>query len=168
MIGMLALMVGLILAAMVLFALEVVTPSFGLIAALGVASLGGAICCAFVIDSTFGLVMMILLLVVMPPYIVVMVKLLPKTPLGRRLFLKSSPSGTGDAAPEHTTYQSLVGKEGEAISLLRPSGAVRVDGRRVVASAESGVIPRGAKIKVVGATGRNVVVRRLPDEQQTT
>jgi membrane-bound serine protease (ClpP class) len=55
----------------------------------------------------------------------------------------------------------LLGREGVAETLLRPSGAVRIDDRRIIASAESGLIEKGTAVKVVRVTGNDVVVRRI-------
>jgi len=160
----LAMMIAFIIAGMVLFALEVVTPSFGLLAATGIAALAAAVWRAFAISSLFGLIMIIALAITMPAYLVFLVRLLPKTPLGRRLFLRPSPKSTGDAAPEAEQLRSLVGKRGEAVSLLRPCGAVRIDGQRVVAVAESGMIERGTTVEVIRAAGQNVIVRPCGDQ----
>ncbi len=165
MIGKVALMLALIAAGMVLFLLEIVTPTFGLLAAIGLAALGAAVWAAFTISSLFGLIMAVVLILTIPAYIVFLVRLLPKTPLGRRLFLKSSPDATGDAAPQSQTHEALVGREGVAESLLRPSGAIRVEGRRIIAVAESGTIEKGAKVLVIRASGSNVTVREITEQQ---
>jgi len=53
-----------------------------------------------------------------------------------------------------------VGRTGMAETLLRPSGAIRVDGKRIIALSESGIITKGQPVKVVRAGGSNVIVRK--------
>jgi len=47
-------------------------------------------------------------------------------------------------------YKSMVGKTGEAYSVLRPAGKVIIDGRVFDATAERGYIDKGNNIKVTG------------------
>ena len=55
--------------------------------------------------------------------------------------------------------QRLVGMTGVAETLMRPAGAIRVAGDRVQAMAESGIIEKGAQVKVVAAGDQNIIVR---------
>jgi membrane-bound serine protease (ClpP class) len=57
----------------------------------------------------------------------------------------------------------LAGKEGTALTALRPSGMVQIDGRRVDVVAESGLIPKGAGVRVVKVEGNRVAVRKIAD-----
>lgn len=54
-----------------------------------------------------------------------------------------------------------LGKEGVAISELRPSGIIEIDGERLDALSEGVFIPRDAKVKVVKVEGSKIIVRRL-------
>jgi len=155
--------VALIIAAMIFFLLEILTPTFGAMAGLGLASLGGAVWMAFFIHPVFGLVVLILTIVWVPAYLVLVVRVLPKTALGQHLFLGRARKATGDAAPEIAKHESLVGKSGITDTLLRPTGAVRIDGQRVIAAAEHGTIPKGTRVKVIGATATNVIVRPIEE-----
>ena len=51
-----------------------------------------------------------------------------------------------------------------AETTLRPSGAIRIDKKRVIATAETGFIEEGATVKIVKAVGMNVVVREVREE----
>jgi len=55
----------------------------------------------------------------------------------------------------------LSGKEGIAITPLRPSGMVETDGSRYDVVSEGSFIPAGAKVKIVKVEGIRVVVREL-------
>jgi membrane-bound serine protease (ClpP class) len=151
----------LLIAAAVLLLLEVLTPSLGLLGLAAVAAMGGAIYFAFTINEYLGLAILAGCLLGTPAYLYFAVRLLPNTPLGKRLFLKAAPDATNDATPEAGELHELVGREGTAATTLRPSGEVTVDGRRYDARAEFGMIAIGEAIKVVRAGGTDVVVRPL-------
>lgn len=80
---------------------------------------------------------------------------LPRTALGRRLFLKASVEGVSQPAPAPA---ELVGREGEADTLLSPSGYVVIDGRRFEAYCRSGQAPRGAGVRVVAVDTFRLIV----------
>ena len=153
-------MVLLIAAALVLIVVEILTPTFGTLGLLAVVALAGAVWQAFTLSSAAGWGVLIGIVLLMPAYLVLLVRWLPRTSLGRRgVFLGKVESVVGEGTPEARTHESLLGKTGRAETALRPSGAVRIDGRRVPASAESGMIDRGQWVRVVRAGGMNVVVR---------
>jgi membrane-bound serine protease (ClpP class) len=59
-----------------------------------------------------------------------------------------------------STYSSLVGKEGVAFTVLRPSGKVSIEGDTYDAMSEMGYIDKGEKIKVISyGTGQLHVVK---------
>lgn len=156
-----ALIVLLVLAGMVFIFFELMTPSFGVLAALALASLGGAVWMAFTISPTVGVVMVVAMVFGVPAYFVLLVRLLPKMPFGRKLFLEKTPSNLAAATPEAPRNESLIGQVGVTDTILRPAGVVRIAGQRVVALAESGVIDHGAKVKVISTDGMNVIVRKV-------
>ena len=153
----------LIIAAMVLFLLEIVTPFFGILAAMAVGSLVAAIWLTFTISSVAGLIFIVAVVFFIPAYLTIVVRLLPRSPLGRLLFLGKARRATGDGTPEASTYAALVGKEGVTETVLRPTGAVRVEGKRVIGSAESGMIGKGRRVRVLRASGMNIVVRQIDE-----
>jgi len=151
---------GLLLAAMALFLLEICTPSFGVLAAMGIAALAGAVWQAFTISGLCGGLTLAGVLVGTPAYVVALVRVLPRTPLGRRLFLRRTEGGAGEAVPESRELQDLVGRIGTAETPLRPSGAVRFDRKRIIALAEGGLIEKGSTVKAVRVSGTNLIVRK--------
>ena len=56
---------------------------------------------------------------------------------------------------------SLMGKSGEAATILRPSGMAIIDGHRVDVSAEVGLIEKGSAVRVLRVEGNRVIVGRL-------
>jgi len=148
----------------VLIVAEICTPMFGLLALLAVVCAGGGVYLCYTIDGVVGIVATVVALVGLPAYAVAAVRILPRTALGRALFLKRDAARRGEGTPEADELSRFVGKTTTAESVLRPSGTVRIDGKRIVAQAESGMIEKGQKVKVVRATGTNVVVRRVETE----
>lgn len=82
-------------------------------------------------------------------------KIFPHTPLGRQLQLSSSLDSPGD----HPDFRPLIGKSGQALTSLRPSGTARIDGQRVDVVSQGGLIEKGSPITVVHTEGARVVVR---------
>jgi len=60
----------------------------------------------------------------------------------------------------------LLGKEGVAYSVLRPSGIIDIEGRRVDAVSEGTWIPAGRRVLVVSVQGRRVVVREIRKSEE--
>jgi membrane-bound ClpP family serine protease len=158
-----AIIVLLLLAGMALVLFEILMTSFGLLAALTVIALGCAIWLASTISTAFAVILTIAIAVLLPPYVVLLVRILPKTPMGKKLFLADVPDATATGLPETAKYQSLAGKTGVAETLMRPAGAVRIAGERIQAVAESGVIEKGATVRVVAVGEQNIIVRRVDE-----
>ena len=57
--------------------------------------------------------------------------------------------------------KSLIGKEGIALTDLKPAGKILVEGKEVQALSELGYISRSLKIQVVGGKGNHLVVKRI-------
>lgn len=154
------LIVVLMLAAMALIVVEICTPMFGLLAALSVACAIGSLYLCFTISPMVGVVVTIVAALGLPAYTIAAVKIIPRTPLGRRLGLHRDVVQPGEGTPEAGQLSALVGKTAVAETLLRPSGMIRVDSRRVVAHAESGLVDKGSEVTIIRAAGTHVVVRK--------
>jgi len=81
--------------------------------------------------------------------------LLPKTAIGKKFFLRQSIDAASQPLPGDA---SVIGKIGEAATTMAPSGYVLVEGRRYEASSQSGLIARGAKVRVVGVDNFHLIV----------
>ena len=158
------LILALLIAAMLLFAAEVCTPMFGVLAGAGAACLAGMVYFCFKLSPALGVVAVVLMIFFVPTYLWVMGKYLPRTAIGRRLQLGGQKKPAGEGTPDVAEQELLVGKIALAETILRPSGAIRVEGKRMHATAETGFIPRGATVKIIKAVGMNVVVRQVPSE----
>ncbi|MHC4983289.1 MAG: NfeD family protein [Planctomycetota bacterium] len=160
-----AIIVGLTIVAFLLFLFELLTPSFGIMTALGAVSLGAAIWLGFTLSKVLGLVMIIVFVLAVPVYFAALIKLLPRSSVGRKLFLRKTGNDTAAGTPEVEQNIELIGKTGTAETQLRPSGAVRIEGRRVIGIAESGIIEKGMTVKVINLSGTDIVVRAVEDSQ---
>jgi membrane-bound serine protease (ClpP class) len=79
----------------------------------------------------------------------------PHTPIGRRIMLKTSlPAGEGNV------LERLLGKEGAALTALRPAGTAVIDGRKVDVVSEGEFISPGDPVVVVRDEGLRVLVRK--------
>lgn len=149
------------LVALLMIIAEVCTPSFGIFSALALAAAVGAVYFCFQIGQATGIAAIIIGTIVLPVYTIAAVKIMPRTRFGNRLALGRAAELPGGGTPEADDLSALVGRETEAETTLRPAGAVRIDGRRVVAQAESGMIDKGDKVRVIRAAGNYVVVRKV-------
>jgi membrane-bound serine protease (ClpP class) len=61
-------------------------------------------------------------------------------------------------------FEKLLGKQGEAISALRPSGTVTIGGDRISVVTSGEFITKGALVEVMSVKGSKVVVRELPND----
>jgi membrane-bound serine protease (ClpP class) len=88
-----------------------------------------------------------------------------KSPMGRRMVLSAEdPSRAGSGIPDTAVALPAVGATGEAITPLRPAGFVRIDGRRLDATAEGDLIDAGTAIEVISV--REGLVRVRPRRAQ--
>ena len=162
--GTILLILVLLVGSLVLFAAEICTPTFGLLAVAGVGCLVGAVYLCFTISPALGVVAIVALVFLIPAYLWAMIKYLPRTALGRVLQLRAQSKDPGEGTPDATELDALLGRTAVAETTLRPSGAIRVDERRVIATAETGFIKEGATVKIIKAVGMNVVVREVREE----
>ncbi len=83
-------------------------------------------------------------------------KILPGTRMGRRAFLSAAVAA--DAAPLGREAAGLIGQAGEALTMLSPSGYVSVAGQRYEGFCQTGQVPAGTMLEVVGADNFRLIV----------
>ena len=151
--------VGIFLAGIVCIAIEMVLPTIGLFAAIGLAALIYSLVLALGGDIN-GVYAMLISLVIAIAIFALVVNRLPSSKLWRKVVLSdSSTSEKGFVSAKTDT--SLVGKTGEVISELRPSGAALIDGKPVDVISEGAFIEKGEMVQVISAQGSRVVVRKV-------
>jgi len=154
--------IGFAVAAAVLFTLEIVIPSGGILGMLSMASLIGVIVCLFLIDLTYGWIGLVASLFIVPAAIGVAMKMFPHTPIGRRLILASNPEAPRRPVRYGSTDDDdddLMGAEGIVVTEMRPIGVVNFNGKRVECLSERGTVEPGTKVKVVNISGFEIKVR---------
>lgn len=155
---------GLLAGSLLLLFVEVFIPSGGLIALLAGGAAIAGIWQLFLYDTVWGMIGIIGVLFMAPVVISFGLKVLPSTPIGRKLFFgDSSPDADErqreEATAERDSMHALVGMEGEAATDLHPVGVVRLDGQRYDALAEGAFVDAGTKVRVTVADGMQLKVR---------
>jgi membrane-bound ClpP family serine protease len=87
-------------------------------------------------------------------------RILPHTKLGQQAFLTKEMTGVSAAFGDEA--RNLIGKSADALTMLSPSGYVRVDGRRYEAFCQSGQAPLGSALEVIGADSFRLIVIETP------
>jgi len=155
----------LMVAGLMLIGAEIFVPG-GILGSIGGAALILAIISAFsafgpVIGGYITLGIVVLLAIV----ITLWIKLFPKSGIGKQMTVSrdlASSKGTEDGLEE------LTGKEGEAISELRPAGFASIDGKRVDVVTQGESISKGERVRVVDVEANRVVVRRVDSQNSAT
>jgi membrane-bound ClpP family serine protease len=81
---------------------------------------------------------------------------LPKTAFGKRMVVQSTVSATSQPPP--AVADAVVGRDAIALTTLAPSGYVEIEGRRYEAFSRSGLVAKGATLRVVGVDNFRVIV----------
>lgn len=150
-----AIVITLIVVGAVLIFLETVLP--GLIAGiLGVLCLAGAVVVGYVqFGAEGGTWVLIAVGLALFGGGIAYVKLFPTSVIAQRFISRGA---IGLIGAERT---GLVGREGTAHTILRPSGTALIGSERVDVVTEGPLVERGAAIKVVAVEGMRVVVRAI-------
>lgn len=147
----LALGLGLIVA-------EVLFPSFGILSVLATVALVASIAMAFQASTSTGVKFLIATALLVPAVILLGFKILPRSPLGRRLVMAGGPAAGKNAQDPRDL--ALLGQEGTIEAPCRPAGMARLDGRRVDVVTRGEWIEAGERVTVVEVEGNRVVVTR--------
>jgi membrane-bound serine protease (ClpP class) len=157
----------LVVAGVVLLALEVfVIPGFtlagvagivALVAGLGL-SLVGAGATTSIIIVALGRVAISLIAAMTGAFL--MLRLLPRTPFGRKLVLVSEMEADRGYVSTPDSDRRWLGRTGLALSPMRPAGIAEIDGARVDVVSEGGFIEAGTRIEVTRVDSNRIVVRR--------
>jgi membrane-bound serine protease (ClpP class) len=149
-------------AAFGIFFIEFVLPSGGLLAIMCVICAIASVVLGFMHDPTLGMFLLALYGLAAPFMLMFGLRFATRTPVGRRMVLSAEdPARTGAGISEESSQLPRVGVRGEAITPLRPAGFVRIDSRRLDASAEGDLIDAGTAIEVVSVRDGQVRVRAI-------
>lgn len=163
-----ALVLGLVLlaAALVLLVIDLFVPSAGILSLTAALVAVAGVVCLFTHDTTWGLIGMVTVIVMGPALFLLGLKVMPHTPIGRQLILRSPGVGDEDddedgpiGLPSPNALAALVGQEGEVLTELRPIGTVRIGESRYDALSETTWLPAGTRVRVVHAEAMQIRVR---------
>ena len=142
-----------------LMLVEAFMPGFGVFGIAGLISTLASIILAAVSVQT-GMVMLLIAIVLSAVFSIVAFRYFSRRGMLRHLILSAEETvGLGYVAPPD--QKELLGKEGIAVTSLRPSGTARIDGRRIDVVTGGDFIPSGEKVIVDRVEGVRVVVRRV-------
>lgn len=156
---------GLIAAGFLLLFAEMFIPSHGVLSLTAAATAIAGVVVLFMSDTPmWGVIGMLLILVLGPMSLGFMLKIWPDTALGRRIIhgedgIDHDQQKRDQQAEALHTLDALVGSSGIAVTDLRPSGVIEVEGRRYDALAETVAIDKGQSVKVASTGFGTLKVR---------
>lgn len=138
---------------LILFAAELFLPTHGLLGILGAAAVVAGVIGCFYVNQYAGLAAVLATAILAPLGTGLMVRMWPKTPVGRRMTLQ----------PVESRLQPpliRLGAEGVALSELRPMGVCQFGDERVEVRSDLGMIAPGTRVRVVNIDAGRLIVRK--------
>ncbi|MFM1823315.1 MAG: hypothetical protein RI967_1581 [Planctomycetota bacterium] len=146
--------------ALAIFFLEFIVPSGGLLAILCVLCALASVALGFLHDPTLGMALLAAYAMAAPFLVILGLRLATQTKIGRRMVLRASdPARTGARIDEIAVTGPKPGAIGEALTPLRPSGYVRIDGARLDAATDGDFIDAGTAVEVASVRDGQLRVR---------
>jgi len=144
-----------------------VIPGFGIVGTIGVISIVASLYLSLVgrfmpaTDLVSGA--KVLSFAFISSFVIVLVALryLPKFTPFQRLVLNTTEGVKEGFRSAPGEYESLLGKEGIAITLLRPAGTAMIDGEKVSVVTGGDFIEQNSRIRVMKVEGYRIVVERI-------
>lgn len=150
--------IALFIGGVIFIIIEILTPTIGLLAGIGVVAILYSLILAMGGDIN-AIYMMAISLVISIVIFAVILKKLPSSRLWKKLILTNT-SSTEQGYVSSMDYSKYLNKEGVVLSELRPSGSVEIDGVPVDVVSEGKFISKGEKVRVVKIEGVRIIVRR--------
>ncbi|MDO4543728.1 MAG: NfeD family protein [Clostridia bacterium] len=144
-----------------LFIAEMFTPGFGISGCLGFACFAATIVMLFAGNSspTAALWTTVVLLLVMVGLLIWFIHSFQKGKLSRsKIVLAENIDGQSTNLHEQR-FVELIGKEGVAITPLRPAGIALIDNERINVQTNGEFIPKDQRITVVAVESLHIIVR---------
>ncbi|TWI52652.1 NfeD family protein [Halalkalibacter nanhaiisediminis] len=147
----------------VLILVEIFVPGFGIFGLLGVgAIIGGMLLASY---STASMLMYIAIALVVTAVAAIFIfRYFGHRGFMRKMILTDSTSSEKGYITNETRKE-LIGKQGESLTPLRPSGSAVFESDRLDVVSEGGYIERGRKIEVVYTAGSRIVVREVKENK---
>jgi len=142
---------------------EVILPSGGVLTILAIGCFGYSLYSVFTnVSMSIGMMFVVADIIILPIVLIAGLKLLAYSPVTLRTALKKT-AGVTSQSEKLTGY---MGKTGQTINNLRPSGSALIDGRRVDVVSRGEFIEKDKPVIVITVDGNRVVVREVEDEQE--
>ncbi|MBL8745669.1 MAG: hypothetical protein JNK58_04840 [Phycisphaerae bacterium] len=152
-------------ASLLLVVLEAFVPSGGIIGMTAAVAAIAGIVVFWRVSPGWGITGMLLMLVLAPISLNFALRLMPHTPMGKRLILSEDSESQRRRSTleqaQSAQEQALLGAVGSALTSMRPIGTIEIDGTRIEALAEGGVIEAGTRVRVTSVEGSQVKVRAV-------
>ena len=149
--------IAVFLVGVLMIIVEILLPTVGLLAGLGVAAMLYSIVLALGGDIGALAALGIALAISVAVFLLVVARL-PSSRLWNKLVLHNS-SRTEEGYVSTVGAVDLIGKMGKVLTELRPAGTVHIDGRPVDVVSEGAFIEKGTRVVVLSVSGSRVVVR---------
>ena len=142
--------------------LELFIPAAGVIGAAGIiCMISGTILAYNSLGKIIGSIFLSGILIGTPAMIMIGLKVFPKSFVGKRLILhKSMEQEAGYTSADSEKYNGLVGKQGIVVTILRPSGMVKIDGKKFSVVTSGEMIQKDEVVSVLKVEGNRIVVRK--------
>ena len=157
---------GLLGLGVLLIVLEAFVPSGGILGLTALASAIAGIVFLFKYDTMWGAIGLLGTVILGPMAFLWAVELLPNTPLGRLMLGPTNEEIAQQRAQANKSQMAgrdgLLGADGVALTDMRPSGVIEVNGTRHDAIAIGGIIDRDEPVRVTKVDGLTIEVRKAP------
>ena len=156
----------LIVAGLIVIAIELFVPSAGLLGILAGSLIIGGIVAAFMQNLIVGSIVLGVTTLSLPVLFAIAIKVWPSTPIGRRI-LRGAMREEDVLTPEdlHQSLRDLVGHRGIAKTMMLPSGIVWIEDKNYDAVSDGFAIEKGTPVEVIAIRTKRVVVRPLSAEE---
>ena len=143
--------------------LELFVPAAGVIGAAGIISMIVATVLAWVYHGrAAGTVLLACVLLGIPFVLWIGFKVFPRSFVGKRLILgESQRKESGYTSYTSERYDDLTGKQGIALTTLRPSGMVKIEEKKYSVVTHGELIEKDERVRVVKVEGSRIVVRKV-------
>ena len=152
----------LIAVALILFVLEILVPSAGVIAVVSAISLIAGIVLLFGVSTTAGLMGCAVTLFAMPFLIAFAIKIWPHTFIAKMITLNDETNRPDENEQPSPAANLDIGMTGRTLTPLRPVGTCLIDGKREECIASAGTIEKDTLVEIVLVDGMQIKVRPKP------
>jgi membrane-bound serine protease (ClpP class) len=136
---------------------EFLIPSAGILSVISIGLLTYSIYLVFSdVSAAAGFIFLAADLVAIPVLVIIGLKMIGRSGAS----LKTALSSEGGVSSKLVVLDQFIGKEGVAVSHLRPAGVVQVEGKRLDAVTKGEFIDKNSTIVVSATTANQLVVRK--------